>query len=149
MLWACVIDFENAWDTHMPLVDFSYSNSYHISNKAAQFEALYRHKCWLLICWVEVGDTQLLKKYAGDSKHIGPKIIHEITEEIVRIRDKIKATSDRQKSYVNHPCKAFEFQVGHRVMLKVSPWKGVIQFGKRGKINPWYIWPFEILELVL
>ncbi|GJY99171.1 putative reverse transcriptase domain-containing protein [Tanacetum coccineum] len=90
MLRSCVLDFGKGWDRHLPLVEFSYNNSYHTSIKAAPFEALY--------------------------------------------------ADIRRKS--------LEFQVGDKVMLKVSPWKGVIRFGKRGKPNPRYIGPFKILAKV-
>nr|GEW29336.1 putative reverse transcriptase domain-containing protein [Tanacetum cinerariifolium] len=101
MLRACVMDFRNGWDRHLPLIKFSYNNSYHTSIKAASFEALYGRKCRLPVCWAELGDS-----------------------------------------------KPLEFQVGDMVMLKVSPWKGVIRFGKRGKMNPCYIRPFKILAKV-
>ncbi|GJZ63610.1 putative reverse transcriptase domain-containing protein [Tanacetum coccineum] len=96
MLRACVIDFGNGWVRHLPLVEFSYNNSYHASIKAAPFEALYKWKCRSPVCWAER--------------------------------------------------KPMEFQVGDRVMLKVSPWKGVVRFGKRGKLNPRYVGPFKLLE---
>ncbi|GJV72938.1 putative reverse transcriptase domain-containing protein [Tanacetum coccineum] len=83
MLRACVIDFGSSWDRHLSLVKFSYNNSYHASIKAAPFEALYRRKCRLPVCWSEV-----------------------------------------------------------------SPWKGVIRFGKHGKLSPWYIGPFKIIERI-
>ncbi|GJS02247.1 putative reverse transcriptase domain-containing protein [Tanacetum coccineum] len=86
MLRACVIDFGNGWERHLPLIEFSYNSSYHASIKAAPFDALYGRKCRSPVCWAEVGNAQLT--------------------------------------------------VGDRVMLKVSPWKGVIRFGKRGKLNP-------------
>ena len=57
MLRACVIDFGKSWDTHLPLVEFSYNNSYHSSIKVAPFEALYGRKCRSPLCWAEVGDT--------------------------------------------------------------------------------------------
>ncbi|KAI3730615.1 hypothetical protein L1987_61787 [Smallanthus sonchifolius] len=138
MLRACVVDFGNGWDAHLPLVEFSYNNSYHTSIKAAPFEALYGRKCRSPICWTEVGDSQLT----------GPEIIHETTEKIVQIRERIKAARDRQKSYADVRRKPLEFQVGDKVLLKVSPWKGVIRFGKRGKLNPRYIGPFEILKRI-
>nr|GFA35204.1 reverse transcriptase domain-containing protein [Tanacetum cinerariifolium] len=83
MLRACVIDFRNGWERHLPLVEFSYNNRYHASIKAAPFEALYGRKCRSPVCWA-----------------------------------------------------------------KVSPWKGVVRFGKRGKLNPRYIGPFKVLARV-
>ncbi|GJU52627.1 putative reverse transcriptase domain-containing protein [Tanacetum coccineum] len=126
MLRACVIDFRKGWERHLPLVEFSYNNSYHASIKAAPFEVLYRRKCRSPVCWAEVGDVQLT----------GPEIIHETTEKIVQIRQRLQAARDRQRSYANVRRKPLELQVGDRVMLKVSPRKGVIRFGKRGKLNP-------------
>ncbi|GJY62231.1 putative reverse transcriptase domain-containing protein [Tanacetum coccineum] len=138
MLRACVLDFGKGWDKHLPLVEFSYNNSYHTSIKAALFEALYGRKCRLPICWAEVGDSQLTV----------PEIIHEITERIVQIKSHIQAARDHQKSYADVRRKPLEFQVGDKVMLKVSPWKGVIRFGKWGKLNPRYIGPFKIITKV-
>ncbi|GJZ79668.1 putative reverse transcriptase domain-containing protein [Tanacetum coccineum] len=138
MLRACVIDFGKGWEKHLPLVEFSYNNSYHASIKAAPFETLYGRKCRSPVCWAKVGDVQLT----------GPKIIHETTEKIVEIQQRLQAVRDRQRSYTNVRRKPLEFQVRDRVMLKVSPRKGVIRFGKRGKINPRYIGPFKILEQI-
>ncbi|GKA77650.1 putative reverse transcriptase domain-containing protein [Tanacetum coccineum] len=84
----------------------------------------------------------------GDVQLTGPEIIHETTEKIVQIRKRLQAARDRQRSYVNVRRKPLEFQVGDRIMLKVSPHKGIIRFGKRGKLNPWYIGPFKILERI-
>ncbi|GJS78571.1 putative reverse transcriptase domain-containing protein [Tanacetum coccineum] len=138
MLRACVIDFGKGWDKHLPLVEFSYNNSYHASIKAAPFEALYGRKCRSPVCWAEVGDSQLT----------GPEIIQETTEKIVQICQRLQAARDRQRSYANVRRKPLEFQVGDRVMLKVSPRKGIFRFGKRGKLNPRYIGPFKILERI-
>ncbi|GJX96233.1 putative reverse transcriptase domain-containing protein [Tanacetum coccineum] len=126
MLRACVIDFGKGWDRHLPLVEFSYNNSYHTSIKVAPFEALYGRKCRSPICWAEVGDAELT----------GLEIIHETTEKIFHIKKRIQAARDRQKSLADRNRKPMEFQVGDMVMLKVSSWKGVIRFGKRGKLNP-------------
>ncbi|GKD20865.1 hypothetical protein Tco_1222568, partial [Tanacetum coccineum] len=77
-----------------------------------------------------------------------PRDIHKTTERIVQIKSHIQAARDRQKSYADVRRKPLEFQVGDKVMLKVSPWKGVIHFGKRGKLNPHYIGPFKIIAKV-
>ena len=138
LLRASVIDFGGNWEKHLPLVEFSYNNSYHTSIQCAPFEALYGRKCRSPLCWAEVGDSQLT----------GPELIHETSEKIVQIRNRMAAARDRQKSYADKRRKPLEFQVNDRVLLKVSPWKGVIRFGKRGKLNPRYVGPFEIVERV-
>ncbi|GKE38499.1 putative reverse transcriptase domain-containing protein, partial [Tanacetum coccineum] len=109
MLRACVIDFGNGWEGHLPLIEFSYNNNARLT---------------------------------------GPELAHETTEKIVQIKHKMQAAHERQKSYADVRCKPLEFQVGDRVMLKVSPWKGVVRFGKRGKLNPRYIGPFKVLAKV-
>ncbi|GJY48146.1 putative reverse transcriptase domain-containing protein [Tanacetum coccineum] len=74
MLRACVIDFGKGWDRHLPLVEFSYNNSYHTSIKGVPFEALYDRKCRSPICWAEVGDMVMLKvsPWKGVIRYIGP-----------------------------------------------------------------------------
>ncbi|GKC86659.1 putative reverse transcriptase domain-containing protein [Tanacetum coccineum] len=118
MLRAYVIDFGKGWVKHLPLAKFSYNNSYYASIKAAPYEALYGRKCRSPVCWAKVGEAQLT----------GPE--------------------DRQKSYADLKRKPMEFEVGDGVMLKVSPWKGVVRFGKRGKLNPRYVGPFKVLDKV-
>ncbi|GKA81043.1 putative reverse transcriptase domain-containing protein [Tanacetum coccineum] len=105
---------------------------------AAPFEALYGRKCRSPVCWAEVGEAQLT----------GPDLIQETTEKIIQIKQRMQAARDRQKSYADLKRKPMEFQVGDRVMLKVSPWKGVVRFGKRGKLNPRYVGPFKVLERI-
>nr|GFA47899.1 putative reverse transcriptase domain-containing protein [Tanacetum cinerariifolium] len=95
--------------------------------------ALYGRKCRSPVCWAEVGGAQLT----------GPEIIQETTEKIVQIKQRLQAARDRQKSYADVRHNPLEFQVGDKVMLKLSPWKGVVRFGKRGKLNPRYIGPFK------
>nr|GEZ46161.1 putative reverse transcriptase domain, ribonuclease H-like domain, aspartic peptidase domain protein [Tanacetum cinerariifolium] len=126
MLRACAIDFGKGWVNHFPLFEFSYNNSYHATIKAVPFEALYGQKCHSPVCWTEVGEAQIF----------GPELIQETTEKIVQIKERMQAARDRQKSYADLKRKPMEFQVGDKVILKVSPWKGVIRFGKREKLNP-------------
>nr|GEY18502.1 putative reverse transcriptase domain, ribonuclease H-like domain, aspartic peptidase domain protein [Tanacetum cinerariifolium] len=138
MLRAYAIDSRKGWVKHLSLFEFSYNNSYHATIKGAPFEALYGQKCRLPICWTEVREAQLL----------GPKLIQETTEKIIQIKQRMQDARDRQKSYADLKCKPMEFQIGDRVMLKVSLWKGVVRFGKRVKLNPRYVGPFEILDKV-
>nr|GEY61323.1 putative reverse transcriptase domain-containing protein [Tanacetum cinerariifolium] len=116
MLRACVIDFGKRWVKHLPLCEFSYNNSYHASIKAAPYEALYGLKFRSPVCWAEVGEAQLT----------GLELIQETTKKIILIKQRIQAAQDRQKSYADLKWKPMEFEIGDRVMLKVSPWKGVV-----------------------
>ncbi|GJY86129.1 putative reverse transcriptase domain-containing protein [Tanacetum coccineum] len=138
MLRAYVMDFGKGWNRHLPLIEFSYNNNYHMSIKAAPFVALYGRKCRSPICWAKVGDAQLT----------GLEIVRETTEKIIQIKHHLQASRYRQRSYADKRRKPLEFQVGDKVMLKVSPWKGVIRFSKLGKLNPRYIGPFKILAKV-
>ncbi|GJV61898.1 putative nucleotidyltransferase, ribonuclease H [Tanacetum coccineum] len=120
MLRACVLDFEESYDVHLPLVEFLYNNSYHSSVRCAPFEPLYGRKC--------------IRQLRG--------LILE------KIKDRLKVARDRQKSYADKRRKPLEFSIGDYVLLKVSPWKGVVRFGKMGKLAPRFVRPFEIIENV-
>ncbi|GJV13213.1 putative reverse transcriptase domain-containing protein [Tanacetum coccineum] len=119
------------------LIEFLFI-SYHTSIKCAPFEALYRRKCRSPVIWTEVGESQL----------IGPEIVQETTKKIIQIRERLKMARSRQKSYPDKRRKPLEFKVGDRVLLKVSPWKGVVRFGRKGKLTPRYVGPFEIVKRV-
>ncbi|GKE58136.1 hypothetical protein Tco_1497321, partial [Tanacetum coccineum] len=106
--------------------------------RCAPFEALYGRKCRSPIMWAEVGEGQL----------IGPELVQETTEKISQIKDRLKAARDRQKSYANKRRKPIEFSVGDYVLLKVSPWKYVVRFGKKGKLAARFVGPFEIVEKI-
>ncbi|GKC78117.1 putative reverse transcriptase domain-containing protein [Tanacetum coccineum] len=129
MLRACVLDFGKNLDRHLPLVEFSYNNSYHVSIKAAPFEALYGRKCRSPICWSEVGDSQLT----------GPELVRETTKKIVQIKNRLLTARSRQKSYADVRRKPMEFSVRDMVMLNVSLCnavaKGVIQEIPRIKVS--------------
>jgi transposase InsO family protein len=91
MLRACALEFGGSWESHLPLMEFSYNNSYHTSIGVAPFEALYGRKCRTPLCWAEVGENQLS----------GPELVQEATDNIQKIRQKLKAAQDRQKSYAD------------------------------------------------
>ncbi|GKD37230.1 putative reverse transcriptase domain-containing protein [Tanacetum coccineum] len=99
---------------------------------------MYLKECRSPLCWAEVGEVQLTD----------PEIVQETTEKIIQIKQRMQAARDRQKSYADLKHKLMEFQVKDNVMLKVSLWKGVVHFGKRGKLNPRYVGPFKVLEQV-
>ncbi|GJV98522.1 putative reverse transcriptase domain-containing protein [Tanacetum coccineum] len=118
MLRACVLDFEGSRDVHLPLVEFS--------------------KCRSLIMWAKVGEGHLIRH----------ELVKETTEKILQIKDRLKAARDHQKSYLDKRRKPLEFSVGEHVLLKVSSWKGVVQFRKKEKLAPRFIGPFEIIKRI-
>ena len=128
-----VMDFGSQWDIHLPLIEFAYNNSYHASIEMAPYEALYGRKCRSPLCW-EIGERQLT----------GPKLVKITSEKVPIIQQRLKTTFNRQKSYADPKRKDVSFSAGDLVFLKVSPMKGVMRFGKKGKLDPRYIGPFEI-----
>ena len=130
-----MLDFKGYWVKYLPLVEFAYNNSFQASIGMAPYEALYRRKCRTPICWDEVGERKLSSE----------ELVRDSTEKIQVVRERLKVAQDRQKSYANTRRKDLEFEVGDLVFLKVAPWKGVVRFQKRGKLNPRYIGPFKIL----
>ncbi|GJT09786.1 hypothetical protein Tco_0856828 [Tanacetum coccineum] len=106
--------------------------------RCAPFEALYGRKCRSPVLWAEIGESSLT----------GLELVQETTDKVVLVKEKPKAARDHQKSYVDFRRKPLEFEVGDQVLLKVSPWKGVVRFGKKGKLAPRYVGPFEIFERI-
>ena len=101
----------------------------------APYEALYGRKFRTLVCWDEVGERKL----------VGPEIVQVTYDKIKVIRDRLKIAQDRQKSYENNLRRDLEFEVGDMVFLRISLWKGVLRFGKRGKLSSRYIGPYRII----
>ena len=134
MLRACSLSWKSQWDKHLPLVEFSYNNSYHASIRMAPFEALYGRPCRSPLHWQELGDSKLIES----------DLIQECTDKIKVIQENMKVAQQRQKQYADKRRKVLEFDDGDHVFLKVSPTKGVFRFGKRGKLKPRYIGPFQI-----
>jgi hypothetical protein len=137
MLRACVIEYGGSWDSHLPLVEFAY-NSYHESIKMAPYEMLYGRKCRTPTCWLEVGEKQFA----------GPEIVQQTGDKVAYARERLRIARGRQKKYSDRKHRPKKFDVGESVMLKVFPWKGIIRFGKRGKLGPRFIGPFKVLQCV-
>ncbi|TYK22902.1 reverse transcriptase [Cucumis melo var. makuwa] len=136
MLRACVLPLKGSWGTHLPLVEFAYNNSYQSSIGMAPYEALYGRPCRTPVCWNEVGERKL----------VGPKWVQITIKNIKLIRENLRIAQDRQKSYADKRRRNLEFQVGDQVFLKLSLWRGVIHFERKGKLSPRYIGPYQITE---
>ncbi|GJT34599.1 hypothetical protein Tco_0925018 [Tanacetum coccineum] len=120
---ACVIEF---------------GGSYHLSIQCAPFEALYGRKCRSPVLWAEIGESSLNRL----------ELVQETTDKVVLVKEKPKTVKDCLKSYVDFRRKPLESEVGDRVLLKVLTWKDVVHFGKKDKLAPRYVGPFEILKRI-
>ena len=138
MLRSCVIDYEGSWDRHIPLVEFVYNNSFQSSIRMAPYEALYGRKCRTPLCWTELRGKKI----------IGLDLIQETEEKVKVMRERLKVATDKQKSYVDMRRKDIRYEIDEKVFLKVSPWKKVMRFGKKGKWSPMFILPYEVIEKV-
>ena len=138
MLRPCVLDHQGSWEELLPLVEFAYNNSYQASIQMAPYEALYGRPCRSPLCWTEVGESSIT----------GPDLIRDTSEKVSLIRERLLTAQSRQKSYADVRRRPLEFEVSDHVFLKVTPKRGVVRFGKRGKLSSRFIGPFEILERI-
>lgn len=138
MLRACSLDFKGSWEDHLHLVKFAYNNSYQSSIGMAPFETLYDQPCRSPTCWIETGEHKLL----------GSELVQQTTEAINIIRARLKVAQDRQKGYADMRRRSLAFNVGDHVFLKVSPRRGILGFGRKGKLVPRYIGPLKNLERI-
>ena len=138
MLRACVLELKGSWEKHLPLVEFAYNNSYQTSIQMAPYEALYGRPCRSLVCWIEVGERSTT----------GPELVRDSSKKVDLIQKRLLTAQSRKKSYVDKRWKPLDFEVGDHVFLKVMPKRGVVRFGKQGKLSPRYIRPSKVLERV-
>ena len=138
LLRAYVLEHKGSWDTFLPLVEFTYNNSFHSSIGMAPYEALYGRRCRTPLCWVDPGENLTL----------GPEIIRQTTDKVKLIQDRMKTAQSRQKSYHDRRRKDIEFEVGDHVFLKVTPWTGVGRALKSKKLTSKFIGPYQILQRV-
>jgi len=115
LLRACILEHKGSWDSFLPLIEFTYNNSFHTSIGMGPFEALYGRKCRTPLCWYETRENLIL----------GLKIVQQTTEKVKLVQEKMKAMQSRQKSYYDNRKKPLEFQEGDHVFLKVTPTIGV------------------------
>ena len=136
MLRACVMEFKGSWDTHLALMEFAYNNNYQASIEMTPFEVLYGRKCRTPVCWDKVGERRL----------VGPEFVQITSEKVKVVRDNLKTTRDRQRSYADNSRRDLKFEIYDGVCLKISPWNGVLRFGRRGNLSPRLIGPYEIMS---
>ena len=120
LLRTYALDLKGNWDDYLPLVEFAYNNSFQASIRMVPFEALYGRRCRSLVCWDDVGEKKLL----------GPELVQLTVEKVSLIKERLKATQSKQKSYANNHKRDLEFEVGDHVFLKISPMKSIMRFGK-------------------
>ena len=132
------MDLKGSWEERLPLVEFAYNDSYQPSIQIAPYEALYGRPCRSPICWTRVGESSIT----------GLDLIRNTSNKVGMIRKRLLTAPRWQKSYADVRRRPLEFKAGDHVFLKVMPKRGVIRFGKRGKLSPRYIGPSEVLERV-
>jgi hypothetical protein len=136
MFRACGLTDGPKWDKHLSLAEFSYNNNYQESIKMSPFEALYERPCHTPLSWSESSERVIF----------GPDIVTEAEEKVKQIQASILAVQSHQKSYANKRHSPLEFKVGDHVYLQVSPIKGVCCFSIKGKLAPYYIGMYPIIE---
>ena len=109
MLRACILDYKGSWEEHLPLVEFTYNNSYQVSRQMAPYEALYGRPCKSLIYWTEVGESFIA----------GSDLIRDTSEKVSSIRQCLLTAQSLQKSYADVRRRPLEFEVGNNIFLKV------------------------------
>jgi len=138
LLRTCVLENSDSWDRCLPLIEFTYNNSFHSNIGMAPYEALYGRKCRTPLCWFETSENLVLD----------PDMIQQTTEKIKMIRNKLRATQSRQKSYADKKRRPLEFQEGDHVFLKVTPTTGIGKVMKSKKLTPRFIGPYQILRKI-
>jgi hypothetical protein len=136
MLRACALQYGRSWDRSLQYAEFSYNNSCQESLKMAPFEMLYGQRCRTPLFWNETGERRVF----------GPDILEEAEKQVHMVRENLRVTQSRQKSYVDHRRRELSFEVGDFVYFKVSPMRGLRHFKVPGKLAPRFIGPFKILE---
>ena len=138
MLRACALTMSGDWETHLDLAEFAYNSSYHASIGMTPFEALQGHPVRTPVCWGP----------QGFHTPVSSELAREARDTIRVIHDRLRTAQDRQKKYADPKRRDFQLVVGEHAFLRVSPTRGVMRFGVKGKLAPRYIGPFLILERV-
>ncbi|XP_020208256.1 uncharacterized protein LOC109793202 [Cajanus cajan] len=138
LLRAYILDHLGSWEEMLPLVEFTYNNSFHASIRMAPFEALYGRKCRTPLCWFKEGESMI----------VGSEIILQTTKKVKQIQERMKAAQSRQKSYADKRRKPLEFLEGEHIFLKVTLTTGVGRAIQAKKLNPKFIGSYQILKRI-
>jgi len=133
-----VLDHLGAWDEVLPLVEFTYNNSFHTSIGMAPYEALYGRRCRTPLCWYQDGESVV----------VGPELLRQTTEKVKLIQERMKASQSRQKSYADQRRRPLEFEPGDHVFLRITPTTGAGRVIRQKKLSPRFVGPYQILRRV-
>ncbi|GJZ95843.1 putative reverse transcriptase domain-containing protein [Tanacetum coccineum] len=111
------------------------STAYHPETDGQSERTIQTLEDMLRACVMDFGGMGYSSSVVGENQLIGPELVQETTEKIFQIKERLKMARSRQKSYADKRRKPLEFEVGDRVLLKVSPWKGVVRSGVLRKIG--------------
>ncbi|XP_027933068.1 uncharacterized protein LOC114188674 [Vigna unguiculata] len=138
LLRTCVLDHLGAWDEVLPLVEFTYNNSFHTSIGMAPYEALYGRRCRTPLCWYQDGESVM----------VGPELLRQTTKKVKLIQERMKASQSRQKSYADQRRRPLEFAVGDHIFLRITPTTGVGRAIRSRKLSPKFIGSYQILRRI-
>nr|KYP44773.1 Retrotransposable element Tf2 [Cajanus cajan] len=127
-----------SWDQYLPLIEFTYNNSFHSSIGMTPYETLYGRRCRTPLCWFETGENLIL----------GPELVQQTMKKIKMIQEKLRMTQSRQKSYADRRKRPLEFHEGDHVFLKVTPTTRIGRVMKSKKLTPRFIGPYQILKKI-
>jgi len=133
-----VLDHMGSWSEMLPLVEFTYNNSYHTSISMAPYEALYGRRCRTPLCWNQDGESLVL----------GPEFLQQTSEKVRGIQERMRATQSRLKSYADKRRRPLEFEAGDHVFLRVTPTAGIGRAIKSRKLTPRFVGPYQILRRI-
>jgi len=134
LLWTCILAHLGAWDEVLPLIEFTYNNSFHVSISMAPYEALYGRKCRILLCWYQDGEAVL----------VGSELLEQTTEKVRMVRDRMQASQSRQKAYTNRRRRPLKFAAGDHVFLRVTRTTGVGRNLRSRKLSPKFLGPYQV-----
>ena len=134
LLRMCILDHLGAWDEVLPLIEFTYNNSFHASIGMAPYEALYGRWCRTPLYWYQDGEAVL----------VGPELLEQTTEKVRLVRNRLQASQSRQKAYADRKRRPLEFEAGDHVFLRVTRTTGVGRALRSRKLSPKFLGPYQI-----